>query len=64
MFKNVKTLEFGDYIWNHHEKCSEISTNMPCNGLVKQNNFVWMVKPIVACKILTIFTLFTDLLKK
>ena len=29
MFKNVKILEFGDYIWNHHEKCIEISTNMP-----------------------------------
>ena len=33
MFKNVKILEFGDYIWNHHEKCIEISTNMPGIGL-------------------------------
>ena len=24
MFKNVNILEFGDYIWNHHEKCIEI----------------------------------------
>ena len=22
-------MEFGDYIWNHHEKCIKISTNMP-----------------------------------
>ena len=29
MFKNVNILEFGDYIWNHHEKCIVISTNMP-----------------------------------
>ena len=26
-------LEFGDYIWNHHEKCIQISTNMPGIGL-------------------------------
>ena len=29
MLKNFKILEFCDYIWNHHEKCNEISTNMP-----------------------------------
>ena len=29
MFKNVKILEFSDTIWNHHEKCIQISTNMP-----------------------------------
>ena len=23
----------GDYIWNHHEKCNQISTNMPGIGL-------------------------------
>ena len=22
-------MEFGDYIWNHHEKCIQMSTNMP-----------------------------------
>ena len=26
--KNIKIREFGDYIWNHHEKCIQISTNM------------------------------------
>ena len=31
--KNVKILEFGDYIWNHHEKCIQISTHMPGIGL-------------------------------
>ena len=25
IYINVKILEFGDYIWNHHEKCSQIS---------------------------------------
>ena len=33
MFKNVNILEFGDCIWNHHEKCIHISTNMPDTGL-------------------------------
>ena len=29
-FKNIKIREFGDYnIWNHHEKCIQISPNMP-----------------------------------
>ena len=32
--KNVQILDFGDYIWNHHEKCIEISTNMPSIGLI------------------------------
>ena len=54
MLKNVNILEFCDYIWNHHEKRIEISTNMPGSGLeiceilrsfVKQNVFEWMVKP-------------------
>ena len=31
-FKNVKILEF-DNFWNHHEKCIQISTNMPGIGL-------------------------------
>ena len=26
-------LEFYDYIWNRHEKCIQISTNMPGIGL-------------------------------
>ena len=26
--KNIKMIEFGDYIWNHHEKCIQMSTNM------------------------------------
>ena len=34
MFKNIKNLESGDHIWNHHEKCIQISTNMPGIGLV------------------------------
>ena len=25
-------LEFHDHIWNHHEKCIKISTNMPGIG--------------------------------
>ena len=33
MFKNFKILEFNDYIWNHHEKCIHISTNMSGIGL-------------------------------
>ena len=32
MFKNVTILEFGDYIWNQHENCIQISTNMPGIG--------------------------------
>ena len=27
--KNINILDFGDYIWNKHEKCSQISINMP-----------------------------------
>ena len=26
-------LEFGDFIWNYHEKCIQISSNMPGIGL-------------------------------
>ena len=26
-------MEFGGYIWNHHVKCIQISTNMPGIGL-------------------------------
>ena len=32
--KNVRILEFSGYIWNHHEKCIEISTNKPRIGSV------------------------------
>ena len=32
LVKNVKILEFHDLIWNHHEKCIQISTNMPGIG--------------------------------
>ena len=28
-FKNNNILEFGDYIWNHHKKCIQMSPNMP-----------------------------------
>ena len=30
--KNVKIVEFHDHIWNPHEKCIQISTNMPGIG--------------------------------
>ena len=30
--KNVEIVEFHDHIWNHHEKCIQISTNMPGIG--------------------------------
>ena len=59
LVKNVKIVEFHYHIWNHHEKCIQISTNMPGLGLEiceisrilrnKQNDFVWMV----ACKVLS-----------
>ena len=29
-----KIVEFHDHIWNHHDKCIQISTNMPSIGLV------------------------------
>ena len=32
MFKNVTIWEFHDHIWNSHEKCIELSTNMPSFG--------------------------------
>ena len=34
--KNVKIVKFHDHIWNYHEKCIRISTNMPGIGLVIQ----------------------------
>ena len=27
-------MEFHDHIWNHNEKCNQISTNIPSIGLV------------------------------
>ena len=38
--KNVKIVEFHDYIWNHREKCIQISTNMPGIGHDWLSNFV------------------------
>ena len=32
--KNVNIVEFHYHIWNHHEKCIQISTNMPSIGIV------------------------------
>ena len=32
-FKHVKIQEFGDNFGNHHEKCIQMSTNMPGIGL-------------------------------
>ena len=34
--KNVKIVEFHDHIWNHREKCIQISTNMPGIGSVNR----------------------------
>ena len=31
--KNLKIVEFHDYIWNHYEKCIQISTNMDSFGV-------------------------------
>ena len=30
--KNVEIMEFHGHIWNYHEKCIQISTNMPGIG--------------------------------
>ena len=32
--KYLKIVEFHDHIWIHHEKCIQISTNMPSIGLL------------------------------
>ena len=32
--KNVQIVEFHGHIWNHHEKCIQLSTNMPSIGVV------------------------------
>ena len=57
----INFLEFGECIWNHREKCIQISTNIPGIGsemlriLRNKNDFVWMMKPMackVSCKVL------------
>ena len=40
--KNVKIVEFHDHIWNHHEKCIKISTNIPGIGTVNHEIAVKM----------------------
>ena len=30
--KYIKIVEFHDHIWDHHEKCFQMSTNMPGIG--------------------------------
>ena len=32
--KNVEIVKVHDHIWNHNEKCIQLSTNMPSIGLV------------------------------
>ena len=39
--KNLEIIEFHYYIWNHHRKCSQISTNMPGIGLVIIEIVLW-----------------------
>ena len=59
LFKNFNILEFDDYIWNHDEKCIQISTNMPGIDLVicekgfefnefweKENTFLAWLNPM------------------
>ena len=42
MLKGSKILEFHDHIWNHHEKCIQISTNMPGIGsLIREITFTF-----------------------
>ena len=61
LVKNVKIVEFHDHIWNHQEKCIQISTNMPGIGslireiavqisdVLLKTQFCWCsVKPIPA----------------
>ena len=44
MFKNIKILEFSDYIWNHHEKCIQISTNMPGIGSLTHVKYMYKLQ--------------------
>ena len=41
MFKMFKKNEFHDHIWNHYEKCIEISANMPSIGLEIPEITLW-----------------------
>ena len=61
MFKIINDSRFYDYIWKNHDKCIQISTNMPGIGLEicvenfeKQNDLVWRFKPMAVCKVLSI----------
>ena len=56
--KKIKILEICGDIQNQHEKCIEISTNMPSIGLKnseiaceisRKSNSLCMVKPMIAC---------------
>ena len=40
--KNVKNVEFHDHIWNHHEKCIQMSTNMPGIGSLIRETAVYI----------------------
>ena len=61
--QNVNIVEFRYYIWNRHEKCIQISTNMPSIGLVIpeitfevlefwKNNTIFHGKTMTACLVL------------
>ena len=45
--KNVKIVGFHDHIWNHHEKCIQISTNMPGIGSLIREIDVKTVKNLI-----------------
>ena len=46
-------MKFGDYIWNHHEKCIQMSPNMPgidsiiyeIKEFLEKKTIFWIVKP-------------------
>ena len=58
--QNVNIVEFHNHIWNHHEKCIQISTNMPGIGSLireidvkfkenmKKHKYFCSVKPMPA----------------
>ena len=41
---NVEIVEFHDHIWNHNEKCIQISTNMPGIGSLIREIVVKMLE--------------------
>ena len=65
IFKNSKIQKFGDDIQIHHEKCIEISTNMPSIGseipeiafeiseFLRKSKSVCMANPMAMCKVFT-----------